>query len=156
VLLAPFLPRLFERLGLTEANAFIDREAAERAVHCVQFLVDGSLSSPEYRLVLNKLLCGVRPGLPIRTGIELTVDQKQQLEGLLQAAIRHWGSLGNTSIEGLRESFLQRGGRLQRVAEAWQLSVEGRSFDMLLDALPWSYSTIRLAWMDRPIYVEWR
>lgn len=156
VLLAPFLPRLFERLGLTEANAFIDRDAAERAVHCLQFLVDGSLSSPEYRLVLNKLLCGVRPGLPIRTGIELAVDEKQQLEGLLQAVIHHWGSLGNTSIDGLRESFLQRSGRLQRINQAWQLSVEGKPYDMLLDALPWSYSTIRLAWMDRPIYVEWR
>jgi|GEM_PF-2893323 len=156
VLLAPYLPRLFERLELIESGGFINREAAERAVHCVQFLVDGSLSSPEYRLVLNKLLCGVRPGLPICRGIELATAEKQQLEALLQAVIEHWTALGNTSIAGLRESFLQRDGRLQRSAEAWRLSVEGRSFDMLLDGLPWTYSTLRFAWMDRPIYVEWR
>lgn len=156
VLLAPFLPRLFDRLGLTEGDVFVDREAAERAVHCLQYLVDKSLSSPEFRLVLNKLLCGVRPGRPIRRGIDLASDDKQQLDSLLEAVIEHWGALGNTSPEGLRESFLQRGGRLQRRAEGWHLSVEGRSFDMLLGSIPWAYSTIRFAWMDRPIYVEWR
>ena len=156
VLIAPYLPRLFERLGLTEEGQFKDRNAAERGVHCVQFLVNESTSSPEYQLVLNKLLCGVRPGRPIRRGIELAADEKKQLEGLLRAIIENWTALGNTSIAGLRESFLQRNGRLQLENDAWRLSVEARPFDMLLDQLPWSFSTIKFAWMDRVIYVEWR
>jgi hypothetical protein len=56
----------------------------------------------------------------------------------------------------LRESFLQRGGRLQRKGDAWQLAVETRAFDMLLDQVPWSYSTIKFGWMERVIYVDWR
>ena len=156
VLLAPYLPLLFERLGLTEKGQFRNRDAAERGVHCLQFLVDESSSSPEFQLVLNKLLCGVRPGRPIRRSIELANDEKEQLEGLLRAIIENWRALGNTSVAGLRESFLQRNGRLQLENNAWRLSVEARPFDMLLDQLPWSFSAIKFAWMDRVIYTEWR
>ena len=156
VLFASYLPRLFERLGLIDRGKFKNRDAAEQGVHCVQFLVNGSISSPEYQLVLNKLLCGVKPGLPIRRSIELTIDEKEQLEAMLHAISQHWKPLANTSITGLRESFLQRNGSLQLKSEAWHLSVEARSFDMLLDQIPWSYSTIKLPWMDRVIYVEWR
>jgi hypothetical protein len=156
VLFAPYLPRLFERLGLTEEGQFKSRGAAERGVHCLQFLVNASSSSPEYQLVLNKLLCGVRPGRPIQRGIELGAAEVEQLEGLLQAIIGHWKAIGNTSIEGLRESFLQRDGRLQRDNNAWRLAVESRPFDMLLDQIPWSFATIKFPWMERVIYVEWR
>jgi hypothetical protein len=156
VLLAPYLPRLFERLGLVDQGKFKNRDAAERGVHCVQFLVDESISSPEYQLVLNKLLCGVKPGLPIRRSIELDEGEKEQLETLLQAIIQHWKPLANTSIAGLRESFLQRNGSLQLKSDAWHLSVEARPYDMLLDQIPWSFSTIKFPWMDRVIYVEWR
>jgi hypothetical protein len=156
VLFAPYLPRLFERLGLVDQGKFKNRGAAERGVHCVQFMVNESISSPEYQLVLNKLLCGVRTGLPIRRRIELDDDEKEQLETLLQAIIQHWKPLANTSIAGLRESFLQRNGSLQLKSDAWHLSVEARPYDMLLDQIPWSFSTIKFPWMDRVIYVEWR
>ena len=156
VLLAPYLPRLFDQLGLTNGRKFKARDAAERAVHCLQFLVNSSSSSPEYQLVLNKLLCGVEPELPICRGIELSVDEREQLESLLTAVTQHWKALANTSIDGLRESFLQRNGRLLRKDDSWQLNVETRTFDMLLDQIPWSFNTIKFAWMDRIIYVEWQ
>ncbi len=156
VLLAPYLPRLFDRLDLVKAGEFVDRGAAERAVHCLQFLVNADLSSPEYRLVLNKLFCGVEPGRPIRRGIEIDAVEREQLEGLLRAVTQHWKPLENTSTDGLRESFLQRSGRLRLDGDCWHLSVEARAFDMLLDQLPWSFNTIRFAWMERVIYVEWR
>lgn len=40
VLAAPYLPRLFSLLGLMDADVFIDRTAAERAVHLLQFMVN--------------------------------------------------------------------------------------------------------------------
>ena len=70
--------------------------------------------------------------------------------------IANWKVLGNTSVAGLRESFLQRGGSLKRHDEAWRLQVEPRAFDMLLDQLPWGYSTIKHPWMERVIHVDWR
>jgi len=156
VLAAAYLPRLFERLNFIDEGRFKDRESAERGVHCVQYLVNESVSSPEYQLVLNKLLCGVKPGLPIRRSIELASSEKEQLEALLHAITRHWKALANTSITGLRESFLQRNGRLQLKNDAWNLSVESRPFDMLLDQVPWTFTTIMFPWMERVIYVEWR
>ena len=156
VLLAPYLPRLFERLGFTDHGEFKTRLVAERAVHCLQYLVNSNLNSPEYQLVLNKLLCGVKPGLPICRSIELSADERLQLEGLLKAVKQHWKALENTSIDGLRESFLRRNGRLQLKDDSWQLAVETRAFDMLLEQLPWSFNTIKFAWMDRVIYVEWQ
>ncbi len=156
VLAAPYLPRLFDMLGLVQQSAFKNRDAAMRGVHMLQFLVNGSITSPEFQLVLNKLICGVSTGVPIEREISLSDAETSQLEGLLQGMIQNWKGLGNTSIAGLRESFLQRQGRLQLKNDAWHLLVEPKSFDMLLDQLPWSYSTIKYPWMERVIYVEWR
>lgn len=156
VLAAPYLPRLFDMLGLLQQSAFTDRQAAVRGVHMLQFLVDGSSFTPEYQLVLNKLLCGVKTGIPIEREVSLSEAETYQLEGLLQGMIQNWKSLGKTSVVGLRESFLQRQGHLQLRDDAWHLRVESKSFDMLLDQIPWSYSTIKYPWMDKVIYVEWR
>jgi len=156
VLAAPYLPRLFEMLGLTEKSAFKNSQAAERGVHMLQYLVDEHIDSPEYQLVLNKLLCGIKTGIPIERQISLSLHEEQQLEGLLQGMTQNWKSLGNTSIAGLRQSFLQRQGRLQLRDDAWHLLVEAKPYDMLLDQIPWSFSTIKFPWMERVIYVDWR
>ncbi len=156
VLAAPYLPRLFAILGLVEGPAFHDQQAAERAVHLLQFMVNESTTSPEYQLVLNKLLCGVRTGVPIVREIVITEQEKDTIESLIRGMIQHWKIIGNTSVAGLREAFLQREGRLQLRDNAWHLLVEPRAFDMLLDQLPWSIATIKLPWMEHVLYVEWR
>jgi hypothetical protein len=156
VLAAPYLPRLFAMLDLVHDSAFISPQAAERGVHMLQYLVDETVAKPEYQLVLNKLLCGVMTARPIVRAIKLSERERELLDSLLLGMIQNWKALGNTSIHGLRESFLQRHGTLLLRADAWHLSVEARAFDMLLDQVPWSYSTIKFPWMDRAIYVEWR
>lgn len=75
---------------------------------------------------------------------------------MLQAVISHWNALGGTSVQGLRETFLQREGRLQRDEDAWRLRVAPRPFDMLLDRLPWGYATLKLPWMKEVLHVDWR
>jgi hypothetical protein len=156
VLLAPYFPRYFEMLNLLKDNRFRDREAAERGVHLLQYLLNGSTDSFEYQLVLNKLLCGVEAGIPIVKSIEITEKEKEASEGLLRGVIANWPVLKNTSIEGLQESFLQREAHLQLKDDAWALLVQSKAFDMLMDSMPWSFSTIKLAWMKRPIHVDWR
>ena len=94
--------------------------------------------------------------MPIVRYIDITDQEKEAVEGLVQGMIQNWTALGNTSVAGFRESFLQREGRLQLNGNAWNLLVQPRAFDMLLDQIPWSYSTIRLPWMERVVYVEWR
>ena len=156
VLAAPYLPRLFEMLELVEKSAFKSAEAALRAVHLLQYLVDECTAGPEYRLFLNKLLCGVKTDEALPREIEPDVRERQILNGLLQGMIDNWKALGNTSVAGLREAFLQRQGRLRRLDDAWHLQVEAKAYDMLLDQLPWSFAIIKHPWMERVIHVEWR
>ena len=156
VLVAPYLPRLLEALGLIADNAFVDAAAVERGIGLLQFAASGGTDCPETELVLNKLLCGAELELPVAREIVLTDRERLTVEELLRAMIEHWSALGSTSIAGLRESFLQREGRLVHKQDAWHLLVEPRAFDMLLDRLPWSFATIKYSWMKEIVHVDWR
>ena len=156
VLLSPYLPRYFESLGLVEGRAFKDRNAAERGVHLLQFMLDGSSSNPEFLLVLNKILCGIKTGVPILPSIDISEQEIELSESLLAGVIGNWPALKNSTISGLRESFLQRDAHLQLKNDVWQLLVEAKPFDMLLDEIPWNYKTIKLPWMTNLISVDWR
>jgi len=156
MLVSPYLPKLFEMLKLTEDSKFIDEEMAERAIHLLQYVVNERCDSPEFLLVLNKLLCGVVSKIPIAREIVPLPHEIEAIEGMLKGIIANWSALGSTSVAGLRESFLQRAGRLQLKNDNWYLKVEPKAFDMLLDRLPWSIAIIKYSWMKRPIYVEWR
>ncbi|MBF9222677.1 contractile injection system tape measure protein [Hymenobacter ruricola] len=156
VLLWPFLVPLFDRLGYLEQRQLKAPDQAERASHLLQFLVTGEEEAPEYLLVLNKLLCGVATARPLARALPLTPAERNTAEGLLQAVITQWQALGNTSVTGLRETFLQRPGKLDFLAERVTLTVETKTVDILVDRLPWSISTIKLPWMPLPLYVTWR
>lgn len=156
VLAAPYLPRLFSMLKLTVDGRFVDFYAAERAVHLLQFMVNGHTESAEYQLLLNKLICGIGTSIPISPDVVLSENEKSITEQLLQGMIQNWSTIGKTSISGLRETFLQRPGWISLQEDAWQLKVQTGTFDMLLDRLPWSFSIIKYAWMDKPVHVTWR
>jgi hypothetical protein len=156
VLAAPYLPRLFAGLGLTADGAFVDKTAAGRAVHLVQFMVTGQAQTPEYELVLNKILCGLPTATPIPAGIDITQAEQDTIEGMVRAMVAHAKVLGSSSVAAMRQTFFARAGDLQLIDEAWQLRVHPGTFDMLLDRLPWSYSLIKLGWMARPLHVTWR
>jgi hypothetical protein len=156
VLLAPYLERLFERCGCTRDRAFVDGPAAERAALLLQLAATGLAEAPEHRLPLNKLLCGLPLASPLpRTATAAPADE-QAVDGLLRAVIAHWKALGQTSPAGLRQTFVQREGRLERGEEAWHLHVPQQTFDMLLDRLPWGYTPVRLPWMPEVLHVHWR
>lgn len=156
VLAASYLPHLFGMLGLTGESGFKDDAAAERAVHLSQVVVNESSDSPEFLLVLNKILCGVPIKLPIVREIHCSEQECAAVEEMLRAIIANWKVLGNTSPEGLRRSFLERAGRLSLKADGWHLEVEHGAIDVLLDQLPWSFAVIKYSWMPQPLYVEWR
>lgn len=156
VLAAPYLPRLFAMLDLLDGPAFRDAAAAERAVRLLQYLVDGEESVDEFKLVLNKILCGLATDTPIEREAGFSEREKEAAEGLLRGMIDNWKGVGHTSLAGLRETFLRREGRLRLKDGAWDLLVAPKPFDMLLDTLPWSIAVIRHRWMDRVIHVTWR
>lgn len=156
VLLWPFLTRLFTRCGWVNGISFTSDQAAYRAVHLLQYLVNKQEQPPEYLLVLNKLLCGLKKAQPVEKDVILTDEEKQIGEDLLAAVIKQWTVLGNTSVSGLRETFLERNGQLLFTGQHVILKAERKAFDKLLGRLPWSINLIRLPWMHQPLYVEWK
>jgi hypothetical protein len=156
VLASPYLVRLFDRVGLLQGKAFADEQAEDRALHLLHFMASGAAQPAEPRLALPRLLCGVDGSRPVERRIELSAQEREAAEGLLQAMIQHWKILGRTSVDGLRETFLQREGKLLRDREAWQLVVAAGPFDMLLDQLPWGYAPVKLPWMPEVLHVQWR
>lgn len=156
VIVAPYAQRLFGILELTQNGSFVSDEAAQRAVHLLQYVVTGETQTPEFQLSLNKLLCGIHGGIPIVAGIEITAHEQEVIEQMLKGVISHWSALGNTSIQGLRETFLRRQGYLYFEEDSWKLKIPQAGFDMLLDQLPWSFAMIKFPWMQDPLHVTWR
>lgn len=154
ILVAPFLPRLFAILHLTEDGKFKDREAQVRAIFLLQYAVFGSTEFPEYELQLNKLLTGFNTGEPLPNKIDLTEQEMKTTESMLQGVMQNWTKV--KSIEGLLEGFLQREGKLNELDETIELTVESKAFDMLLDSVPWNFKTTKFSWMEKTILTNWR
>ncbi len=155
VLIHPFLTTFFDELGLLADQQFKDEEANKWAVHLLQFLVSGKTDLPEYELLLPKFLCGLPFETPIKRDIVLPAHEKKEADHLLKAVIKHWGALGNSSPEALREGFLSRSGKLEKRPDGWRLLVEQHTLDILLNQLPWNLSFIKLPWLEEILHVEW-
>ncbi len=87
---------------------------------------------------------------------EFSEEELEEALHLLTVVIGKWEVLKRTSIEGLREGFLQRKGKLTEQESGILLQVERGSIDLLLDQLPWNISMIKLPWMNRLLRVDWR
>ncbi len=161
VIAAPFLVPLCERAGLAAAAAadgavrWVEPEAAGRAVHLLQYLADGRTDAPEPMLALNKVLCGLDPSWPSFPAIEMTLIERETCDSLLASILALWPALSGSSVAALRETFLQREGRLSRAGPGWKLEVERKTVDVLVDTLPWSFTTILTPWTPHPLSVTW-
>ncbi|ALV07062.1 contractile injection system tape measure protein [Roseateles depolymerans] len=166
VLLHPYLPHLFQRLGLCDGPRFKDEAAAQRAALLLEAVVmetadDGAaeplhLDAVESALGLNKLICGLPMHQPLPREWTLSPEERQVIHGLLTAVIQHWRVLGSTQVNGLRQTFLRRSGLLSRDQDGWRLKVNPGPFDMLIDHLPWGYSVLKFGWMEGVLHVDWR
>ncbi|MFN8345208.1 MAG: contractile injection system tape measure protein [Spirosomataceae bacterium] len=153
VLLHPFITYFFEELNISKNGKILK---PQRAVMLLQWLASGQSDPAEYDLPLNKLLCGLSPEAPVVGKWKLTKREKNEARQLLEAVIRHWHVLRNTSTAGLQGNFLCREGKLTRKSEGdWLLQIERKSMDILLADLPWGISMIQLPWMPHWLWVEW-
>ena len=156
VLLSPYFPRLYTMLGLTEGADFKDEDAKVKAIYALQYAAFENTESPEHELILNKILVGLDTEAPIPSKIDLTDEEKETITSMLNGAKQNWPKLKNTSIEGLREAFLQREGKLAETEDHYLLTVEEKAYDILLDSLPWNFRMIKHLWMGKMIQVKWR
>ncbi len=92
---------------------------------------------------------------PIREGITLSANERILVDGLIKAAIGYWPAIGNCSIDGFRGNWLVRDGLLTEFEDKWELTVEKRSYDILIHKSPFSFSIIKYPWMAKPLHVTW-
>ena len=128
---------------------------AARAALLTEFIINPVEQHFEPSLKLNKLLCGIDLETPLLKKFQPTDLEEAEITDLLQSCIQHWKSLGNTSIEGLREGFLRREGKLTLGSSGWSLKVERKTLDVLRDSLPWSLQLVKYPWMPQPLFIEW-
>jgi hypothetical protein len=107
-------------------------------------------------MVVAKVLCAWPVDEPVGKHIELSLAELIEADNMLEALVENWAILKNTSIDGLREGFIHRDGKLFRKNGQLILHVEGDTIDVLLDQLPWNISMIKLPWMKELLRVEWR
>jgi hypothetical protein len=156
IILYPYFKNLFNVLHLLNANQFIDEMCRHKAVVYLHYLVFNEMPEDESRLIFNKILCGTDPEVVIKLNeITFTEEELNQSTALKTTVIKHWTKLGSTSIEGLTQTFLIRNGSLIFRHDNYNLHVERKGLDVLLDTLPWSLSIIRLPWNNYLINLNW-
>ena len=155
ILLAPFFKNLFINLELSNGIEWNNKDTQYKAFHMLWFLSTGTQKTFEYNLTLEKILCGIPVEEPVPVNVLLQNKEINEAELLLASVIEHWKAIKNTSINGLRETFLKRDGLLKKQEGGWLLQVERKTLDVLVESIPWGYSTISLPWNNYLISVEW-
>jgi len=159
VIAGVFLPQFFALLDVLEekptGGSRVRPDAVSRAVHLLQYLVDERTDTPEPLLPLNKVLCGVPLAVPIDREIELTARDRELCDSLLEGILQQWTIIKDSSVAALRETYLQREGRLDHLPTGWRLHVQRKTVDQLMDYMPWPISTVAHSWMAEPLYVTW-
>lgn len=154
-LIWPFVGTLFTKLGYIKDKQFTDKSNQFRAVHLLQYIIDGGDTSPEFVLVFNKLICGMPLSDPLDMFVTLTNQEKKEADQFLESIKNKWKEMKNTSLATFRDSFLKREGTLTFDEKNWKLKVESKPIDVLLRKLPWGFSLIKFHWIDYIIFVEW-
>lgn len=155
VLINSYIPILFERLGLVKDKKFVSVSAQEHAVNFLQFVITGQSVTDEYLLALNKVLCGLPVNHPVKNTIDISESDRKLIKGMIQAIIGHWPAIGSTTVNGFRGNWLVRDGLLVEKGDRWELTVDKRSYDLLINKSPFSLSKIRYQWMDKQLFVKW-
>lgn len=155
VILWPYLHRFFTNLKLIENGIFLTDEHRKRGVFILQHLTSNTPELYEYHLMLNKILCGAPIAETLDRSLQITKNETEHCTEFLQAVIQNWASLKNTSVSGFREAFINRNGVLRKGDSGWTLTVERKTYDMLMEQLPWQMGLVKLPWMRKPMMVEW-
>lgn len=153
ILLHPFLKQLFTACGfLNESNQIIK---PNEAVHLLHYIATKKEQQFESNLLFEKFICNIPIQQPIERNVKLSESIKQQAEDMLKAVLQNWEPLKNSSIDLLRNEFLQRTGKIDLTKEHPHIIVEKKTQDILLDKLPWNYSLCKLPWMNTLIFTDW-
>jgi hypothetical protein len=156
ILLHPFLKSFFTETGLlNDQNNFISVEAQQKAAVLLYYLQGCDENYKEWEMALNKIICGIALDEVVVDGIVISDEEKEEAKNLLRSVAGYWEALKGASLEALQNTFLLREGKITWKKDYWLLQVERSGVDILLERLPWSFSTVKFPWLNNLIYTEW-
>jgi hypothetical protein len=158
VILGPFLPRLFSILELTDAETgnFRDAQCRHRAMHLLQVVSGQKGKHFDFLLPLNKIICGIDPHSASNPVFKSTARENKEIRIMLDALLHQWAALKSSSVRGIQQLFLVRGGIVEMSDNSWTLHVENAAYDILLDKIPWSIQVLKFPWSNYVLYVDWK
>lgn len=158
VLLTPFLASYLDKLQLLseDKKKFLSGGHQQRAMHLLQYLVDGQINHKEFELTLMKIICGFQINEVVENDLfEPSSVETEVAEDLIKHVVQLWSKIGESSITGFRGNFLIRDGLIAESENEFILRIEKRGYDILIQFLPWSFNILKLPWMQKPIITQW-
>ncbi|MCD8263455.1 MAG: hypothetical protein LUD02_04235 [Tannerellaceae bacterium] len=83
-------------------------------------------------------------------------NRKSNYQQYVRRCFKKLGKAKINLYNRIKGRFLQREGCLEEKEDKYQLKVEVKSYDILLDSIPWNFHTINYSWMEKPLFVNWR
>lgn len=155
VLLFPYIKPFFEAIGLLNLEEFKNEKSQLLAIKSLHYLATGKRKCTDNELFIEKLMIGWPLENFVNTKGILPKYIADEADELLNAVREHWVALAGSSIEALRQSFLQRSGLLYFEPASVLLKVENSGIDVLLGQIPWGFRHFKLPWMLLTIITEW-
>lgn len=156
VLLWPFLGQFFSRLGLMEKGVFHDIQAQEKACKFLEFIASNQTSFENEKMTTSKILCGLDVDYEIlNNSLELSKTDKKICLSLQKGVLQNWEKNNNSSIENFQASFLLRSAIFSEKSNSFELIMDKKPYDVLLNSLPWKINQIILRWMKKQLNVYW-
>ncbi|MFJ3368107.1 contractile injection system tape measure protein [Pseudomonas sp. NPDC086251] len=153
-LLWPLLPGLFERLGLTDNSTFIHAQARMNAAYWLDELIWADGQYAQWRMPLNKLLCG----LPLETPLEGPLPDVQAhavMHAWLAQLPERLPAWKHFSLSDIRQLYLQRPAWLVPRQGDFSLYILPQMYDVLLKDWPWPTEMLMLPWLLKPLDIQW-
>lgn len=153
IILHPFIKDLFKNCDLIDnKNVIVNKELA---VHLLHYAATKRENDYEHTMLFEKFLCGIPLSKSIKREIKIDEEHKKHVEEMLDATVKHWSALKNTSTAVLRSEFLQREGKLDWSESNPKLTIERKTQDLLLERIPWNISIVKIPWIDKLLYTQW-
>ncbi|MEC5158287.1 contractile injection system tape measure protein [Chryseobacterium sp. MP_3.2] len=149
IFLHPYINLLFSNLELLENKKFKSHDTQIKAVQLLYFLANSKIDSPpQLELEIFRRLIGISSEEMISFPKNLTAIEKKECIFLLESFIDNWAALKNCNVEIVQKHFLRKQGVILEIDETFEIVLEKNSTDLLLNTIPFSYSFVKVPWLN--------
>ncbi len=153
LLLHPFLATFLKRCELISDSGKLTDKAL--VVQLLYYTATGQDKPYEHQTVFEKFLADYPIGIPLDRTNALPEHLKEKADNLIVAVLEHLPQLKSSSVALFRHEFLTRSGKLMLNTNHNKVIIARKSFDILLNSMPWNMSLIKLPWLKNRIHLDW-